>query len=64
VDGLWGQKTERGVAAFQRSKELNATYDLDGPTLRAFFGEGFEPRSYGLVPNPLMPAGIFEQHCR
>ena len=64
VDGLWGSKTERGIAAFQRSKELDLTHDLDGPTLRALFGEGFDPKSYGLVPNDLMPAGIFEQHCR
>jgi peptidoglycan hydrolase-like protein with peptidoglycan-binding domain len=64
VDGLWGPNTERGVGAFQRSRGLEVTYDLNGPTLRALFGEGFDPKKYGLVPNPSMPAGIFERHCQ
>ena len=64
VDGVWGSKTERGVAAFQQSVGLNVTYDLNGPTLRKLFGEGFDPKIYGLAPNPAMPAGIFEQRCR
>ena len=64
VDGLWGTKTERGIAAFQQLKGLQPTYDLNGPTLRALFGEGFDPKRYGLVPSPGMPAEIFEQHCR
>jgi Putative peptidoglycan binding domain len=64
VDGLWGSKTEHGVAAFQRSEGLSVIYDLNGPTLRALFGENFDPERYGLVPNPEMPSGIFEEHCR
>ncbi len=64
VDGLWGSKTERGVAAFQRAVGLNVTYDLNGPTLRKLFGEGFDPKIYGLAPNPAMPAGIFKHNWR
>ena len=64
VDGLWGPKTERGIATFQRMMGLNYGLGLNGPTLRALFGDGFDPKRYGLEPNPGMPPGIFEQHCR
>lgn len=64
VDGLWGAKTEKAIAAFQRAEGLDSGLGLNGPTLKALFGEGFDPESYGLLPNPHMPAGIFDQHCK
>ena len=64
IDGRWGSRTERAVAAFQRSMGLDHGLGLNGPTLKALFGEDFDPESYGLLPNPHMPPGIFDQHCR
>ncbi|MGD9250711.1 MAG: peptidoglycan-binding domain-containing protein [Desulfobacterales bacterium] len=64
IDGRWGAMTERAVAAFQRSMGLAHGLGLNGPTLKALFGEDFDPESYGLLPNPHMPPGIFDQHCR
>lgn len=64
IDGLWGSKTANAVADFQRSKGLYRTFDLNGATGRALFGENFDPESYGLVPNPEMPADIFKENCR
>jgi peptidoglycan hydrolase-like protein with peptidoglycan-binding domain len=64
IDGRWGAMTERAVAAFQRSKGWAHGLGLNGQTLKALFGENFDPESYGLLPNPHMPPGIYDQHCR
>jgi hypothetical protein len=64
IDGRWGSTTGRALAAFQGRSGLPATHDLNGPTLRALFGENFDTEKYGLVPNPKMPADIFDEHCR
>ncbi len=64
IDGRWGPKTAHGVRKFQQSNGLKMTGDLDGPTLRAIFGDNFNPVKYGLVPNPEMPQDIFDEYCR
>lgn len=64
VDGILGPKTTQAVAAYQQSKGLDVTYDLNGSTLRLIFGPAFRPEAYSLEPNPDLPPDLFEEECR
>lgn len=64
ADGKWGRKTEGALQAYQRSKLLRDTGQIDPATLRALFGPGVAAETYGLVPNRSLPAEVFKQECR
>jgi hypothetical protein len=63
ADGKWGRKTERAVEAYQRSKRLLPTGQINAPTLRALFGPNASAESYGLRPNRSLPSSVFKDEC-
>ncbi len=46
IDGLWGPATESAVRGYQQQHNLNATGQLDGPTLAAL-NLGSTSQAYG-----------------